>query len=77
MDDLSAFWLKVDAVYIAAPHETHYDYARQALSAGKHVLCEKPMCLEGAQAKELFQLARKRHLILMEASKTAYCPGFQ
>lgn len=76
-DDLSAFWLKVDAVYIASPHETHYDYAGRALSAGKHVLCEKPMCLEGAQAKELFQLARKNHLVLMEAIKTAYCPGFQ
>lgn len=76
-DSLSAFWPKVDAVYIAAPHETHYDYAKQALSAGKHVLCEKPMCLEGEEAVELYQLAREKHLILLEAIKTAYCPGFQ
>lgn len=76
-DDLTGFWGKVDAVYIAAPHETHYTYAKQALSAGKHVLCEKPMCLEGGEAVELYQLARERHLILMEAIKTAYCPGFQ
>lgn len=76
-DDLTTFWGKVDAVYIAAPHETHYTYAKQALLAGKHVLCEKPMCLEGGEAVELYQLARERHLILMEAIKTAYCPGFQ
>lgn len=76
-DDLAAFWPKVDAVYIAAPHETHYAYAKQALEAGKHVLCEKPMCLKGAEAVELFQMAREKHLILMEAIKTAYCPGFQ
>lgn len=76
-DDLAAFWMKTDAVYIAAPHETHYDYAKQALSVGKHVLCEKPMCLEGAKAVELYQLAREKHLILMEAIKTAYCPGFE
>lgn len=76
-DDLTQLWEKVDAVYIAAPHETHYTYAKQALSAGKHVLCEKPTCLEGEEAVELFQLARERHLVLMEAVKTAYCPGFQ
>ncbi len=66
----------VDAVYIAAPHETHAVYARNALSAGKHVLCEKPLCFSGREAEELFAYAQKQGLILMEGIKTAYCPGF-
>lgn len=66
----------VDAVYIAAPHETHYDYSRRALLAGKHVLCEKPLAFTRGQAEELFSLARERKLVLMEGIKTAYCPGF-
>ncbi len=67
---------KVDAVYIALPHHLHYEYTRKALLAGKHVLCEKPLVLSSQQAKELFTLADSNNLILMEAIKTAYCPGF-
>ncbi len=70
------FLKKVDAVYIASPHETHYEYAKQAILAGKHVLCEKPMVLKKAHAVELFDLAKKNNVVLMEAIKTAYCPGF-
>lgn len=70
------FLTKLDAVYIASPHGTHYEYARRALLAGKHVLCEKPMVLHEAEAKELFELAAVRNLVLMEAIKTAYMPGF-
>ncbi len=66
----------VDAIYIATPHETHYDYSRRALLAGKHVLCEKPMALTRGQAKELFSIAGQKRLILMEGIKTAFCPGF-
>ena len=66
----------VDGVYIASPHGTHYGYAKAALLAGKHVLCEKPMVLSRAQAEELFALAAEKKLVLMEAVKTAYCPGF-
>lgn len=75
-DDIESFWESVDIVYIASPHETHYQYIRQALEHGKHVLCEKPMCLHGTQAKELFEYAKERNLILFEGIKTAYCPGF-
>lgn len=66
----------VDAVYIATPHLTHYDYIKQALEAKKHVLCETPMVLSGVQAKELYELAEKNDCILMEANKTAHCPAF-
>ena len=67
---------QVDAVYIAAPHGVHYEYAKAALLAGKHVLCEKPLTLSSEEARELFALAEARHCVLMEAVKTAYCPGF-
>ena len=66
----------VDAVYIATPHLTHYPYIRQALEAGRHVLCETPMVLTEEQARECYQMAADRNLVLMEANKTAHCPAF-
>ena len=66
----------VDAVYIATPHLSHYDYIKKSLEAKRHVLCETPMVLNGTQAKELYELAEKNGCILMEANKTAHCPAF-
>lgn len=66
----------VDAVYIATPHLSHYSYIKEAILAGKHILCETPMVLKGDEAKELFALAEDRGVILMEANKTAHCPAF-
>lgn len=74
--DLEAFYAGVDMVYIASPHETHYEYIKSALEHGKHVLCEKPLTLQGTQAKELYQCAKDNKLVLFEGIKTAYCPGF-
>lgn len=67
---------EVDAVYIATPHLTHYEYIKMAINAGKHVLVETPMVLNGEQAKECFELAEQKGVILMEANKTAHCPAF-
>ena len=75
-DDYDSFLDAVDAVYVASPHETHYDYCRRAILAGKHVLCEKPMVLKECEARELFTLATEQGVVLMEAIKTAYAPGF-
>ena len=75
-DNLEDFLGQVDAVYVASPHETHYEYTKAALLQGKHVLCEKPMALKKSRAEELFQLAHEKNSVLMEAIKTAYCPGF-
>jgi glycerol-3-phosphate cytidylyltransferase len=75
--DYQKFLNAVDAVYIASPHGTHYEYAKQALLNGKHVLCEKPMVLRKAEAEELFSVAKAQNAVLMEAIKTAYSPGFQ
>ena len=71
------FLNEVDAVYIASPHEFHYGYTKAALLQGKHVLCEKPLTFSRQQAEELYKIAGQRGLVLMEALKTAYCPGFE
>ena len=67
---------EVDAVYIATPHLSHYEYIKLAINEGKHVLVETPMVLNGEQAKECFELAEQKGVILMEANKTAHCPAF-
>ena len=67
---------KVDAVYIATPHIYHYEYTKKALINKKHVLCEKPLALKKEEAEELFELAKKNNVVLMEAIKTAYSPAF-
>ncbi|MDR2727624.1 MAG: Gfo/Idh/MocA family oxidoreductase [Chitinispirillales bacterium] len=75
-DNYEVFLENIDAVYIASPHGTHYDYTRMALLNGRHVLCEKPFVLKESEAIELFDLAEQTGLVLMEAIKTAYSPGF-
>lgn len=67
---------RVDAVYIASPFYTHYEYALNALNAGRHVLCEKPLTESLQQAKELYTIAEKNGLVFMPALKTAYAPSF-
>lgn len=65
-----------DSVYIASPYATHYAYCKQALQAGKNVLCETPFVIKVSEAEELYELAEKMHVTLMVALKTAYCPAF-
>lgn len=74
--DFNEFINNVDAVYIATPHLIHYEYIKMALLSNKHVLSEKPLVLASDEAKELYILANERGLVLMEAIKTAYSPGF-
>lgn len=64
----------IDVIYIGTPHSHHYENAHAALSAGKHVLCEKPLTVNAAQAKLLVQLARSKSLFLMEAVWTRFQP---
>lgn len=73
---LDDFYNAVDAVYIATPHLTHYDYIKRSIAAGKHVLCETPLVLKGDRAKEVYALAKEKGVFLMEANKTAHCPAF-
>ena len=71
-DNYSEMLDNVDAVYIHSHPTLHYDEIRRALEQGKHVLCESPVVIQKNQYNELFQLAGKKKLILMEAIRTAY-----
>ena len=75
-DNLDEFLERIDAVYIASPHLSHYAYIQKSLLSNKHVLCEKPLVLSFNQARELYDLAKGRGLVLLEALKTAYSPAF-
>lgn len=66
----------VDAIYVATPNTSHYELVKLALSNGKHVICENAMVTNFGQAKELYALAEKKNLVLLEALKTAYIPAF-
>ncbi|GAB2709872.1 Gfo/Idh/MocA family protein [Arthrobacter bambusae] len=68
---------EVDVVYIATPHAYHYEVAKAALNAGKHVLCEKALTINAAEARALVALARERGLFLMEAVWARFVPGIQ
>jgi len=65
------------AVVIATPVPTHFDLARRALEAGKHVLVEKPPALTASEADELCSLAEDRDLTLMPGHLLLYHPGVQ
>lgn len=72
--DMSEFLAdeEINCVYVASPNLLHYEQAKSALLAGKHVLCEKPFCTKLEHAKELVSLAKERGLFLMEAVPTTY-----
>lgn len=65
----------VDAVYVASPNSLHADHAQAALSAGKHVLLEKPATATSSAWNALTDLARARRVVLLEAMRSAYDPG--
>lgn len=56
----------VDAVYIATPHPAHAEWAIKAAEAGKHILCEKPIGLNEAEAGAMIDAARRHDVFLME-----------
>lgn len=66
-----------DTVYIGIANHMHFAYTRQALKAGKHVICEKPFTVTAGEASILVQTAREKGLFLWEAFKIPYSPIFQ
>jgi predicted dehydrogenase/aryl-alcohol dehydrogenase-like predicted oxidoreductase len=58
---------EVQAIYVATPHPMHAEWTLRALEAGKHVLCEKPIGINHAQAMVMFEIAQKAGKLLMEA----------
>jgi len=65
----------VDVIYIATPHNLHYECICMCLEAGKAVLCEKPFTLNYRQTKEVITLARRKQLFLMEAMWMRFNPA--
>ncbi len=64
------------AVYIDTALEQHYPLIKQALLAGKHVLCESPLALHKSELIELLSIAKREKVLLLSALKTAFLPAF-
>jgi predicted dehydrogenase len=64
----------IDAVVLATPIETHYELAKSALLAGKHVFVEKPFTMKSDEAKELKELSESKNLVLMVGHTFLYSP---
>lgn len=67
----------VDAVYVALPHSFHKSCAEIFLRGKKHVLCEKPVCVNAVQATALWRTAEENGVFLMEAMWTRFLPAVQ
>ncbi len=67
----------IDAVYIASPNALHFEHCKICLENKKHVLCEKPLVLNGKEAEELFCLAKQNGVVFMEAMKIMHMPQLQ
>ena len=57
----------IDAIYIATPHSTHYEYCLSAIRNKKHILCEKPLTVNHLESMVLLNLAKESNVFLMEA----------
>lgn len=68
---------EVNAVYIPLPNDQHAPWAIEAMTAGKHVLVEKPAALDTMQATEMQRVAEENHVILMEAFMYRFHPRFE
>ena len=57
----------IDAIYVSLPNSMHHEWTIAALKAGKHVLCEKPLASNAAEAEEMFDVAKAAGRVLIEA----------
>lgn len=67
----------VDIVYVGNLNPQHYEVSMLMLEHGKHVLVEKPMCMNSKQAKKLIDFARSKKLFLMEAIWSRFFPSYE
>lgn len=65
----------VNIVYISTVNAQHYIWAKAAILAGKHVICEKPCTTAAEQTAELYELARQKGVFFMEAQKMLFLPA--
>jgi predicted dehydrogenase len=64
----------IDAVYVPLPNSLHYEWGIEALRAGKHVLCEKPLAANAREAGQMGEVARETGRILAEGMHYRYHP---
>ncbi|KAF8934463.1 hypothetical protein EDD21DRAFT_338657 [Dissophora ornata] len=65
----------IDCIYNPLPNGLHYEWTKKALNAGKHVLLEKPAASNAVQTQELFDLAKEKNLVLLEAFHYRFHPA--
>ncbi|MCM8764430.1 MAG: Gfo/Idh/MocA family oxidoreductase, partial [Candidatus Omnitrophica bacterium] len=65
----------IDAIVIATPASTHYEFVKSALENGKSVFCEKPLALTEKQGEKLVEISEKKNLILMVGHILHYHPA--
>lgn len=68
---------EIDAVYVASPNSFHAAQSIQMMKKGKHVLCEKTIASNQKEFQQMKMEAYKNHVILMEAMRSVYSPGFE
>ncbi|MDE7171954.1 MAG: Gfo/Idh/MocA family oxidoreductase [Oscillospiraceae bacterium] len=68
---------EIDVIYLTTPHNTHMAYLEQALSHGKHVLCEKSITLNSAELARAAKLAEENHVVLAEAMTIYHMPLYR
>lgn len=68
---------EIDAIYIATPHNTHIAFLEEALSHGKHVLCEKSITLNSAELERAQKLAEENRAVLAEAMTIYHMPLYR
>ena len=68
---------EIKAVTIASPPFLHFEMAKQAILAGKHILLEKPMTLRGSETVELYHLAREKGVTVMPDFEFRFVPAWQ
>jgi len=67
----------IDVVYIGSINTQHLPLVKLSLEHGKHVLCEKPLCLNVKETTEVIELAREKGLFLMEAIWSRFSPAYK
>ncbi|KAJ3781021.1 NAD(P)-binding protein [Lentinula aff. detonsa] len=68
---------EIDAIYNPLPNGLHFEWTMKALLAGKHVLCEKPFASTAEEVRQMFDLAEKKELVLLEAFHYRFHPAIQ
>lgn len=67
----------IDIVYIATPHNSHYEIMKNALLHNKHVFCEKAITLNSTELDECVKIAKERHLVISDGVTIFHMPLFK